>query len=128
MHELSLAQSLINQLLGLADEHKATQINRVEVTIGPFSGIVADSFSFGFSVLKEHQPATKNAELLLITPAPEYRCLACNETTIIPLADKGDPVRLAGHNFSDKKCSQCGSNRLSPEGGTDLVLNQLEME
>ena len=70
MHELSLAQSLIDQLLDLAATHKAEQINRVVVTLGPFSGIVRDSFEFGFNVLKESHEVTRKAVLELDTPDP----------------------------------------------------------
>jgi len=67
MHELSLAQGLLNQLEELAREHKATTILVVRVDIGDQSGIVTDSFCFGFNALKKEQQLTENA-LLSITP------------------------------------------------------------
>ena len=55
MHELSLAHSLIDQILDLAAEHQASRVLRVRVTLGPFSGVVRDSFEFGFNVLKKEK-------------------------------------------------------------------------
>ena len=63
MHELSLAHSLIDQILDLAAEHQASRVLRVRVTLGPFSGVVRDSFEFGFNVLKKEQPQTEDALL-----------------------------------------------------------------
>ena len=128
MHELSLAQSLIDQLLGLAEEHKASQINKVLVTIGPFSGVVRDSFEFGFNALKKDHPITRAAELELETPDPVYLCLDCDKVSVIPFSR---PSSLFDqHSFSPhpKKCPWCGLNRLSPKGGKELLLNHVEME
>lgn len=63
MHELSLAQGLLDQLGGLAVEHGATKIITVYVEIGTEAGIVADSFSFGFDAVKTTNRLTENAVL-----------------------------------------------------------------
>ena len=62
MHEFSLAQNLLQQLLDLAAQHQARKIFRVDVQLGESSNIVADSFQFGFDVLNE---ICRNAELVL---------------------------------------------------------------
>jgi len=128
MHELSLAQSLIEQLLDLAKEHQAERITRVAVTLGPFSGIVRDSFEFGFNALKASQEVTREAVLELETPDPVYTCLDCSKVAVIPFAMESDRLELARYGPTAKKCPWCCSNRLSPKGGTELILNQVEME
>ncbi|MDR2549123.1 MAG: hydrogenase maturation nickel metallochaperone HypA [Desulfobulbus sp.] len=128
MHELSLAQSLITQILALAAEHGACKVSRVVVTLGPFSGVVRDSFEFGFSILKQEQEPVRDAHLELETPDPEYRCLDCGKVAVIPFPRQSDRLELARCGLATKKCPWCGSNRLSPQGGTELILNQLEME
>jgi hydrogenase nickel incorporation protein HypA/HybF len=128
MHELSLAQSLLDQLLDLAREHRAERITRVAVTIGPFSGIVRDSFEFGFNILKDSQPPTSSAVLEVETPDPVYICLDCNKISVIPFAQPGQSAELVLGGPYPKKCPWCCLNRLSPKGGTELILNQVEME
>jgi Zn finger protein HypA/HybF involved in hydrogenase expression len=52
MHELSLAQGLLEQLVQLARRHEAADVLTVRVSIGVCSGIVVDSFVFGFNAIK----------------------------------------------------------------------------
>lgn len=63
MHEFSLAQGLMQQLEDLACQHGVKKICTVRVAIGIRSGIVADSFSFGFEVLAGENPLTGEAVL-----------------------------------------------------------------
>jgi len=63
MHELSLAQGLLAQLTDLAATHKATRILTVRVSIGAQSGIVCDSFVFGFNAIRTAQKLTGDAVL-----------------------------------------------------------------
>ncbi|MFP7756355.1 hydrogenase/urease maturation nickel metallochaperone HypA [Thermodesulfobacteriota bacterium B35] len=63
MHELSLAQGLLEQLDELARRHHADQILRVEVAIGREAGIVTDSFVFGFNAIKKTLPSTRTTIL-----------------------------------------------------------------
>lgn len=128
MHEMSLAQSLIEQILALASEHEAQRVNRVVVTLGPFSGVVRDSFEFGFNILKKDHHKARNAVLELETPDPEYVCLDCKKVAVIPFPKQSERLELARYGLAAKKCPWCGSSRLSPKGGTELILNQLEME
>ncbi len=127
MHELSLAQSLLDQLLGLAGQHNADFVTKVTVTIGPFSGIVVDSFAFGFNALKEEHQETREAELVLETPVPEYLCLECQNISAIHPTEQQIPG-VAGIIPHKHTCPHCSSDRLSPQGGTDLILKQIEME
>jgi hydrogenase nickel incorporation protein HypA/HybF len=68
MHELSLAQGLLDQLEDLAREHKAKTVCVVRVDVGEQSGIVVDSFSFGFNALKQDKKLTENALLEINQP------------------------------------------------------------
>ena len=128
MHELSLAQSLIDQLLDLAKEHQAERVTGVTVTLGPFSGIVRDSFEFGFNILKEGQEMTREAVLELETPDPVYICLDCNQVSVIPFPLQSERLDGTCGSPYPKKCPWCCLSRLSPKGGTELILNHVEME
>lgn len=63
MHEFSLAQGLMEQLSDLAAQHQAKTILNVRVSIGVMSGIVIDSFQFGFEILCKEKTLTTNSQL-----------------------------------------------------------------
>ena len=112
MHEFSLAQGLMKQLHQLAQQHGAVKIIKVKVSIGRLSGIVADSFSFGFETLSGENSVTKNAVLEITETEPTKRCLDCGSI----------------FDTHTTNCTKCLSSRLIAEGGDDLILTQVEME
>ncbi|MGI6655331.1 MAG: hydrogenase maturation nickel metallochaperone HypA [Desulfobulbus sp.] len=128
MHELSLASALLDQLLALVEEHRARRVLLVAVTIGPFSGVVAESFAFGFNTLKTSYEATREARLELTTPGPVYRCLDCGKEVAVPAAEAVDRLEILLADLVPRRCPRCGANRLSPRGGGELLLNHVEME
>jgi len=76
MHELSLAQGLLDQLVSLAQEHDAETILTVRVEIGDRAGIVIDSFTFGFDAVKTAFQPTRKARLEIKTVPGEDLILA----------------------------------------------------
>ncbi len=115
MHEFSLAQGLFSQILQLAESHGAQNIIIVRVEIGKLSGIVADSFSFGFEVLARENELTENAVLEITEVDPVKTCIECGG--IYPSNEK-----IQG------QCPDCDSLNFTLTGGDDLILTQVEME
>ncbi len=58
----------MQQLKELAQQHGVKKICTVRVDVGTRSGIVADSFSFGFEVLAKENPLTSKAVLEISEP------------------------------------------------------------
>ena len=116
MHEISLVQGLLNQLDSLALEHKATSINKVKVEVGPFAGIVIDSFQFGFDVLAAEHDLTREATLEIVTPPKQYKCCHCGKVAVL----ESSSTEIA--------CIHCSKTILAPVGGDGLILLQVEME
>ncbi|PID74233.1 MAG: hydrogenase accessory protein HypA [Desulfobacterales bacterium] len=114
MHELSLVQNLFTQLDGLLRENGAGKICTVRVEIGAFAGVVIDSFEFAFGVLRDTEPWATGARLELSTPLPQYQC----ECGHIQQRQKLEPG----------SCDKCGATALTPFGGSDIMLLQVEME
>ncbi|HBH27690.1 MAG: hydrogenase maturation nickel metallochaperone HypA [Desulfofustis sp. PB-SRB1] len=115
MHEMSLMQSLFDQLRQLAAEHEATRVIKVTMVIGPLSGVVVESLQFGFSVLAKQSPLTASATLEVVLPPVDYRCSDCGAV------EKGVKSR-------PEVCPRCGDTLLIAEGGNELILQQVEME
>ncbi len=115
MHEISLVDGLLQQLRELAAANQAGKIIKVIMEVGPLSGIVADSFRFGFDILSADDDLFRGAELVLEIPPVSYRCSDC-----------GHVVITAGETPGE--CAKCGELFLIPQGGDDLILRQVEME
>ncbi|RLB70565.1 MAG: hydrogenase maturation nickel metallochaperone HypA [Deltaproteobacteria bacterium] len=116
MHELSLAQGLVKQLLQLATEHHADRVVKATVRIGPLAGVVVDSFCFGFDAVKSMSSVTRETILELDCPPAVYRCPACGW--------EGEVCRPA-----NVLCPGCGiQGRTFPVGDDDLILQQVELE
>ena len=115
MHEMSLVQGLLHQLDTIALENNASKVLQVTMSIGPLSGVVIDSFRFGFEILAKESQLVRDAKLEIIIPAVTYRCSNCHHEEEIT----GD--RPAG-------CSRCDDSLLIAHGGDDLILQQVEME
>jgi len=82
--------------------------------IGPLSGVVVDSFQFGFDILSAEDEMLRGAKLELQVPPVIYRCTNCPHT--VTTAERPE------------ECPECGELLLIPEGGDDLILKQVEME
>jgi hydrogenase nickel incorporation protein HypA/HybF len=114
MHEISLVQAMMQQLSDLATQNKATKVLKITIEIGLLSGVVVDSFRFGFEVLSGNDELVRGAELEIITQPVTYRCTQCGFTE--ESVAKPDC------------CPQCREVFFIPEGGDDLILRQVEME
>ncbi len=115
MHEISLVEGLFVQLKELAAENKATKIISVTMEIGPHCGVVVDSFQFGFDILSADDELLRGAKLIIQVPEVSYRCTNCSHIEV-----------TAGEK--PEECPSCGELLLIPDGGTDLILSQVEME
>ncbi|TKB27136.1 hydrogenase maturation nickel metallochaperone HypA [Desulfopila sp. IMCC35006] len=115
MHEISLVQGLFEQLKELAAANNATRIISVTMEIGPLCGVVVDSFQFGFDILSADDELVRGAKMIIQVPPVSYRCTNCSHVEI-----------TAGRK--PDACPACGELLLIPDGGSDLLLRQVEME
>ncbi len=115
MHELTLAQGLARELKEIAIRHRASSIRDVFVTIGALSGIVQESFEFGFEIIKEQDPLLKEANLHVEVDYPSYRCKGCGfiieKSSVVP-----------------SQCPKCNGLQFFPIGGDDLRLMRVELD
>lgn len=62
MHELSIAQSIIEIAENIARENDSKAVKKIKVQIGEFSGVVKEALEFSFDIAKVGTIA-ENAEL-----------------------------------------------------------------
>ncbi|MBE0585063.1 MAG: hydrogenase maturation nickel metallochaperone HypA [Desulfofustis sp.] len=115
MHEISLVQNLLQQLQDIARDNNASRVLRVTMLIGPLSGVVVDSFTFGFDILARENDLFRDATLNIIVPPVIFRCSNC-----------GHQKQTDGER--PECCPACGDRIILAQGGDDLILQQVEME
>jgi len=113
MHELSIAQSLLDAVRAEAGRRTGARIVKVGLRVGGLAGVNAEALSFCFESL------VRGTELyplaLEIEPSPrQQRCPACGH--IFAVVDS----RLA--------CPQCHAAETQCVGGDELEMTFVEVE
>lgn len=113
MHELSLCQDLLEQVIAIARAHQAEKVVRVIVNIGPLAGVEPLLLESAFSVSCEGTLA-EGAELVTALQAIRVYCDVCgleSEATA-----------------SDLSCRHCGDFATRLLSGDELILARVELE
>lgn len=104
MHELSVAGSLIRTAADHVPEGKILQ--KVHVTLGPLSGVSADSLEFCFSAVAQDMGHREARLVITLIPA-SFECLACHhryEASSVydpcPECNSLERMTLSGDRFS----------------------------
>jgi len=61
MHEISLVQAMLQQLSDLAYQNNASKVLKITMEIGVNSGVVVDSFRFGFDIMSGNDDLVRGA-------------------------------------------------------------------
>jgi hydrogenase nickel incorporation protein HypA/HybF len=113
MHELSIAQDMLDIALRTAAEQGGTRILALNAKIGEWSTVEPDALDFAFEVLRRGTIA-EGAELRI-----ERVPIACT-------------CRDCGNSFQPEEgiliCLRCGSRNLSLDSGREIALDSIEIE
>jgi hydrogenase nickel incorporation protein HypA/HybF len=113
MHEMSIAQSLIDILREEMQRHGARVLRSAKVNIGKLSAIVPESLSFCFDIMIQGTEL-EGARLV---------------TEIIPLeglcVDCGKAFEIKDYAFV---CPSCGGGNIKTLQGQDLSIVEMEVE
>ena len=113
MHELSVCLSILDQVRSIAAERNADRVQRIELRIGPLSGVEADLLRSAWPMASAGTIAV-DAELLIDEAAIVVRCSTCDTET--PAVAN----RLV--------CGKCGDFRTSVISGDEMILQRVELE
>ena len=113
MHEISVAQSILEVASASLKEHSVRRVVAVSLQIGPISGVDPDALRFAMEVVAQGTPL-EGAELRIETPPVRFRCTDCSHEF-----DAGD-VQFA--------CPSCGGSRIKLISGDELEIVNLEVE
>lgn len=113
MHELSICSALLDQIEALARQNGASAVRRIEVEIGPLSGVEPHLLQQAFSVARAGTCAD-TAELILERSEVRVRCESC-----------GGESRAAVNRLL---CGHCADWRTRVIAGDELMLRRVELE
>jgi len=112
MHELSIAQGIVDIVRQYVPEGQATDVRLVKVRVGRLSGVVADSLDFCFGAIVGGT-ALGNARLDIEETPLRARCDACADVFA------GDATAFV--------CPGCGSHDIRIVSGTELQVVEIEL-
>lgn len=113
MHEMAIAQGILEIALDAARQNGAERITKIKLLVGEMTEVEPDSLIFCFSAVAAETPAA-TAEL---------------EVAIIPLKARCNDC---GHEFGIERyrffCPHCQSANLETLSGRELRVEHLEVE
>lgn len=113
MHELSIAQNIIEIIRQSVPPENLNNVKAVKVKVGEVSGVVPESLEFSF------QAITSETDL--------YQ--AYLEIEKIPFVIKCNVCMKESNNeFGMRICGFCGSNNVEVISGTELYVIELELQ
>ena len=90
MHELSVAESILEIALRHAQPAQARKISDLYLVIGQLSSLIDDSVQFYWDFISKETPA-EGARLHFRRIPAEFRCLDCDQAFTLCNSDLGCP-------------------------------------
>jgi hydrogenase nickel incorporation protein HypA/HybF len=114
MHELGLAQGIVEVVSRRASRCVASRVTSVRLHIGDAAGVAPDALRFCFELLVADDPVLSGAALTIEHVPHRGRCLACGqEFTIVHFV---------------MRCPACGQWETGVISGTELEVREMEYE
>ncbi len=120
MHELSMAQGIINAVLETAEANNATEVNEVTVEVGRLAMINPEQLQFILGVFIENT-IIEDAKINFEEIPAEIECGDCNFHGEAILDDSDHYAPLV-------KCPECGSLKVETINGKDIVVKNIVIE
>ena len=113
MHELSVCIALLDKVQQIASEHGASRVSRIELKLGPLSGVEAPLLRNAYPLAAAGTVA-EDAELTIDVVPVRVRCSQCDAES------DAEPNRLL--------CRACGDFRTNIVSGDELLLERVELD
>ena len=113
MHEMTIAQSMIEIINEEMLKNKATNLRSVRLNIGQMSAVVPDSLSFCFEVITSGTEL-EGAKLIMDIIPLKGCCHACEEE-----------FEIKDYTFT---CPACGNTKIEAVSGHDLSIVEIEVD
>lgn len=113
MHEMSLAEGVLQLVEETAQRENAQRVKLVVLEIGRLSSVEPEALRFCFEAVTHGSIAQDAALEILDVPGAGW-CMPCGET--VPMME------------SYGACPKCGSYQVQPTDGTEMRVKEIEIE
>jgi len=114
MHEASIAQSLVEKTLEIAEKNDLIKVNKIKLEIGKLHHIIPEVLENYFNLLKKEYGMLSSTKLSIKWLDIKLKCKTCKSETII-----NEPFFL---------CPKCNSPKTEILTGNELHLMRVEGE
>lgn len=114
MHEVGLVSGILEVAVRTAREAGASRVVSVTVRIGDMCEVVRESLDFAWEALREEDPLTENASLVVVRVAPRSVCAACGAQF--------------EHDRFHCRCPECGSGQTTCIAGREMDIVSLDVD
>jgi hydrogenase nickel incorporation protein HypA/HybF len=113
MHEMSLAEGILQIIEDAASSQGFTRVKTVILEIGQLASVEIEAMKFCFEAVL-HGSVAEGAKLEIVTLPGSGWCMKCAMS--MPISEQFGA------------CPQCGSFQVQPVGGTEMRVKELEVE
>lgn len=113
MHEMSLAEGILQVLETEAAKQAFTKVKTVWLEIGALAGVEVQALEFAFEVVRRGSIA-EQAQLVIIHFPAQAWCMPCAQ--VVEIRQRFDA------------CPHCGSYQLQVSAGDEMRIKELEVE
>jgi hydrogenase nickel incorporation protein HypA/HybF len=113
MHELSIAISMIDQILEESDNRGGLEVEAVHLRLGVFSGVDKDALMFAYELACEGSPLAGSRLVIETIPLVIY-CEACGKNRTPP-------------SVYQLSCPECGTPGQKIVTGREIEVASLEV-
>ncbi len=113
MHELSVAQNIIETIELNVPKNELRNVREVLLKVGEFSGVVTDSLKFSYEVITsgtEIQNSVLKIENILFS----LKCNSCGSIT--------------ANSFGLRECAECLKTDTEVLSGEELIVSEIVLE
>lgn len=113
MHEMSIAEGIVDIALQMAEQHQSPKVNTIFLELGRMSGVEPEALQFCFEAVTRGTKA-EGARLEIDFKEIEGQCIEC-----------GEQFSIDNYVF---KCPKCESSLIDTISGRELRVTSLDLE
>ena len=113
MHEMSIAQSILDIVDEYMTKENGRKLTEVAIEVGELTAVVPDSLTFCYEALVENSPYRDSKIHIKIIPLTGI-CAKCSKS-----------FKIKNFEFA---CPDCQSSSIDVKGGQELRISHLEVE